>query len=213
MAEAPGGAPRSKRGGEMPATTAGGAQGRTVGVRIERAAAGCAGGIAAVIEANRSDPSIFLRGERDVRRRIDEFAVALDPTGRVVGCAALHAWSSVLGEILSVAVEPAHQGRGLGRRLLEDRLGRARELGLERVWLSTTKPGYFGRLGFVAISWRRLPPRVLLGKLGAVARQPPGRIAGALLGRYTFMERVVGTEAAAHSVARARPALPSGRGA
>ncbi len=158
-------------------------------LRIEPAEPADAPAIAAVIEANRADPSIFLRSERDVRRRIEEFEVAIDPGGRVVGCAALHGWPGRLGELLSVAVEPARQGAGVGRRLVEACLRRGDERGLDRVWLATAKPGYFERFGFSPTPWWRLPPRVLVAKLGAVARQPPGRIAGALLGRFVFMER------------------------
>jgi amino-acid N-acetyltransferase len=68
--------------------------------------------------------------------------------GVIVGVAGLEAYGQV-GLLRSVAVADSMRSRGLGRRLVENRLARAREGGLKSVFLLTsTAPDYFERLGF-----------------------------------------------------------------
>jgi len=145
--------------------------------------------IISVLLANRHDPSIFLRSEGDVRQNRRDFIVAKDRLGQVVGCAAVHAYSPTLGEILSVAVVPEFQGQGIGGRLVEECLRRARANGIEHLWLATVKPGYFARFGFKPISRWKLPVSVLLYKLRQVFQQPWERWLPALSGRFQFMEQ------------------------
>lgn len=67
----------------------------------------------------------------------------------VVGVAGLERYGAT-GLLRSVAVLPSHQGAGLGRELVENRLRYARDLGLRDVFLLTTSaPTYFSRFGFV----------------------------------------------------------------
>jgi protein-tyrosine-phosphatase/N-acetylglutamate synthase-like GNAT family acetyltransferase len=57
------------------------------------------------------------------------------------------------GLLRSVAVAPAHRAADLGRLLVDDRLGEARERGLASVYLlTTTAADYFGRLGFTRVA-------------------------------------------------------------
>ncbi len=68
--------------------------------------------------------------------------------GVVVGAAGLESYGTV-GLLRSVAVTDGLRSRGVGRRLVEDRLARARTESLERVFLlTTTAAPYFERLGF-----------------------------------------------------------------
>jgi len=68
--------------------------------------------------------------------------------GKMIGCAALERYGrSVL--LRSVAVEPSARGQGLGRRLVEQALQRARRDGVaEIILLTTTAARFFERLGF-----------------------------------------------------------------
>jgi L-amino acid N-acyltransferase YncA len=68
--------------------------------------------------------------------------------GRVIGCAALevHGTAALLR---SVAIDPAHRSRGLGRQLVQERLEEARRRGIQEVYLLTeTAHDYFSRFGF-----------------------------------------------------------------
>jgi amino-acid N-acetyltransferase len=155
---------------------------------IEAATAADAPGIVALLEANRSDPSIFLRPLQDIAGAIGEFVVARDTTGGVAGCAALHAFTPECAEILTVAVMPEWHGQGAGGRLIEECLRRARTSGHRRIWLATLKPDYFGRFGFRRISRWSLPARALLSLLLPLIRQPMDRWWNALRGAEIFMQ-------------------------
>lgn len=78
--------------------------------------------------------------------------VAVDDDGRLL--ASLRFWPVRIGEAGAVllgplAVEPALQGRGLGRALLRQGLGAARRRG-ERICLVVGEPAYYAPYGFVA---------------------------------------------------------------
>jgi amino-acid N-acetyltransferase len=81
---------------------------------------------------------------------VQEFWVA-ELEGRVVGCGALHAFWSDLGEIRTVAVDPAATGHGVGHSIVKRLLDVARELHLERIFVLTFETEFFGRHGFTEI--------------------------------------------------------------
>jgi N-acetylglutamate synthase-like GNAT family acetyltransferase len=122
-----------------------------------------------------------------VRRTLDDFLLAVDEQGALLGCAALHLHAATNGEILAVAVAPALQQRGTGTALVRACVERAAEQAVAFVWLATAKPEYFARFGFRVISRWNLPLVVLMNKLGLVFQQPIPRWLPALLGRHTFM--------------------------
>jgi amino-acid N-acetyltransferase len=80
--------------------------------------------------------------------------------GDVVGVGALRTVWEDLGEISSVAVAEARQGRGIGSRIVEDLLRQALLLGLGRVFVLTYIPGFFERFGFRAVEKSELPHKV-----------------------------------------------------
>jgi amino-acid N-acetyltransferase len=82
---------------------------------------------------------------------IQQFIVAEDAAGRVVGCGALHVLWRDLGEIRTVAVDESNRGSGLGTAIVGELESRARALGLERLFCLTFETTFFGRHGFQAI--------------------------------------------------------------
>ncbi|KZS59286.1 N-acetylglutamate synthase [Mycobacterium kansasii] len=84
---------------------------------------------------------------------IQEFWVAEHPgiQGKVVGCGALHVLWADLGEIRTVAVDPALTGRGIGHAIVDRLLEVARELRLERLFVLTFETEFFARHGFTEI--------------------------------------------------------------
>jgi amino-acid N-acetyltransferase len=152
--------------------------------------------IASIFTANSHDPAIFLRSADDVSKNLKDFFVAKDTRGQIQGCAALHSYSPWLGEILSVAVLPELQGKGIGSRLVETCIQEARVKGIARLWLATAKPDFFARFEFKPISRWELPVFVIAFKLKQVYQQPLSRWLPALFGRFTFMEKKSDTDIA-----------------
>ncbi|AXK44833.1 amino-acid N-acetyltransferase [Brachybacterium saurashtrense] len=83
---------------------------------------------------------------------VQEFLVACDDDGRVVGCGALHVMWEDLAEVRTLAVHDDLRGTGLGHRLLDALLERALHLGLQRVFCLTFEVEFFSRHGFEVMS-------------------------------------------------------------
>jgi amino-acid N-acetyltransferase len=66
----------------------------------------------------------------------------------VVGCGALHVMWQDLAEIRTLAVDRSQRRHGVGHALLEALIGRARELGLHRVFCLTFEVDFFTAHGF-----------------------------------------------------------------
>ncbi len=81
---------------------------------------------------------------------VQEFWVA-EHQGEVVGCGALHVMWSDLGEVRTVAVNPAVTGHGFGHAIVDRLLQVARELALKRLFVLTFETEFFARHGFTEI--------------------------------------------------------------
>ncbi len=144
--------------------------------------------IVGLLNANRHDPSMFVRPIKDVSKNIGDFIVARGSDDQTVGCAALHRYTPSEAEILSVAILPQRQGRGRGSMLTEKCIEMANKQNVDHLWLATLKPAYFSRFGFVPFVQWELPMAILLSKLWKVLQQPMARWGPAIFGQFTFME-------------------------
>ena len=93
-------------------------------------------------------------------RLFREFVVAVDEHGRVVGCGGLRIFSPDLAEVISLAVDPATQGTGLGGRIVERLMEDAEMLGIGSVFALTLRDGFFHRLGFRTVPKEMFPDKV-----------------------------------------------------
>jgi amino-acid N-acetyltransferase len=81
---------------------------------------------------------------------VQEFLVA-EVDGVVIGCGALHVMWEDLGEIRTLAVDPAHGRAGVGGRLLGLLVERACSIGLRRLFCLTFETAFFQAHGFTEI--------------------------------------------------------------
>ena len=91
---------------------------------------------------------------------VQEFVVAEDSSGHVIGCGALHVMWEDLAEVRTLAVDPAARGTGAGHALLEQLLLRARDLGVRRVFCLTFETDFFARHGFHELDGQPVEPEV-----------------------------------------------------
>jgi amino-acid N-acetyltransferase len=89
---------------------------------------------------------------------VTEFWVA-ELHGRVMCCGALHVLWEDLGEIRTVATDPAARGRGIGRALCEAVKDEARRIGLTRLFVLTFEVSFFAGVGFEPIGELHLTPQ------------------------------------------------------
>lgn len=81
---------------------------------------------------------------------VQEFTVAIQDD-EVVGCGALHVLWEDLAEVRTVAVAPDLRRHGVGQKILEAVIERARGLGVKRIFCLTFETEFFGRNGFEEI--------------------------------------------------------------
>lgn len=127
---------------------------------VRRARVGDAVEIQRLITAFAHRDEMLHRSLGEVYENIRDFYVALDETGKIVGCGALHVCWSHLAEVKSLAVDERCQGRGYGKQIVLACLEEARELGLKTVFALTYKPGFFERIGFRVVDKSTLPHKV-----------------------------------------------------
>jgi|SRR5659263_27375 len=91
--------------------------------------------------------SFFFLDTDTVEKNLPEFIVAQNET-KTLGCACLDIGNIV--ELRSIAVLPAYRNKGVGSKLVEAVLGRAKEL-TDVIYLRTTSPVFFEKKGFVRL--------------------------------------------------------------
>ena len=91
---------------------------------------------------------------------VQEFRMAENEAGEVVGCGALHVMWEDLGEVRTLAVSQDWLGTGVGHALLQNIEQHAGELGLSRLFCLTFETAFFGRHGFQPISEDVVAPEV-----------------------------------------------------
>ena len=82
---------------------------------------------------------------------VQEFRVAVDDDGILIGCGALHVMWEDLGEVRTLAVADSCLRQGVGHAILSDIEASARVLGLSRLFCLTFETDFFGRHGFEPI--------------------------------------------------------------
>jgi amino-acid N-acetyltransferase len=104
---------------------------------------------------------ILLGKERVVfYEAVQEFRVATDDAGTLIGCGALHVLWEDLGEVRTLAVADNWLHRGVGHAILSDIEAAAALLGLTRLFCLTFETEFFGRHGFEPIGEDIVSPDV-----------------------------------------------------
>ena len=115
--------------------------------------------VRALVDAYARDARLLDKPTVTLYEDVQEFLVAADDGG-VLGCGALHVLWRDLGEVRTLAVDPDARGRGIGSALLRALLGRARAVGVARVFCLTFETDFFARHGFVPIDGIPVEPSV-----------------------------------------------------
>ncbi|MBB3117682.1 MULTISPECIES: amino-acid N-acetyltransferase [Telluria group] len=117
------------------------------------------GGIIKLIEPLEADGTLVKRGRELIEREIDLFSV-IEHDGVIFGCAALYPFpEQKMAEMACLTVNPEVQAQGDGERILKHMENRARAIGINKLFVLTTRTAHwFLKRGFVAASVDALPP-------------------------------------------------------
>ncbi|MBN8508002.1 MAG: amino-acid N-acetyltransferase [Burkholderiales bacterium] len=125
---------------------------------LREAGADDVGGILQLIEPFERDGTLVRRERTEIERDIANYTV-IEHDGIIFGCAALYPYPEArTGEMAALTVSPQVQGQGDGERILKRIEQRARSLGLDSIFVLTTRTmHWFLRRGFVQVDPERLP--------------------------------------------------------
>jgi len=91
---------------------------------------------------------------------VQQFVVAEDRDGKIIGCGALHVMWEDLGEVRTLIVTDEWLHRGVGRAIVEALEADALRLGLKRLFCLTFEVDFFTRRGFEPIGEHVVDPDV-----------------------------------------------------
>jgi amino-acid N-acetyltransferase len=104
---------------------------------------------------------ILLGKERVVfYELVQEFLIAEDADGNVIGCGALHVMWEDLAEVRTLAVENRWLRQGVGHAILDRLEERASRLGIHRLFCLTFEVDFFTKHGFERMSDEPMDPEL-----------------------------------------------------
>jgi amino-acid N-acetyltransferase len=125
---------------------------------LREASADDVGGILTLIEPFERDGSLVKRSRTEIERDIANYTV-IEHDGIIFGCAALYPYPDVrTAEMAALTVSPQVQGEGDGERILKRIEQRAKTMGLDSIFVLTTRTmHWFLKRGFVQVDPDWLP--------------------------------------------------------
>lgn len=103
-----------------------------------------------IIDVNKASRRMLEKETVTLYETVQEFVVA-EVNGEVVGCGALHVLWEDLAEVRTVGVEDIVRGKGVGHKILEELIERAKKIGVKRIFCLTFETEFFSRHGFKEI--------------------------------------------------------------
>jgi len=94
------------------------------------------------------DGLTLTRSADFVTAHLQDYQVVRDGDRGLLGCVALDEYSPSLVELISLAVDPCAQGRGIGRRLIRAAEELARQRGYPQIFAISLADGLFLSAGF-----------------------------------------------------------------
>ena len=106
-----------------------------------------------------ADGLTLPRSESFVESHLDDYLVIRDDDGHIVGCVCIDEYSPSLVELVSLAVDPSQQRKGLGSRLINAAVQLARKRGYPEIFAVSFADDLFQRCGFSAQDVEQYPEK------------------------------------------------------
>jgi amino-acid N-acetyltransferase len=125
---------------------------------LREATADDVGGILQLIEPFEKDGTLVKRSRTEIERDIANYTI-IEHDGVIFACAALYPYPEAkTGEMAALTVSPQSQGQGDGEKILKRVEQRARAMGLDSIFVLTTRTmHWFLKRGFVQVDAEWLP--------------------------------------------------------
>ena len=129
-------------------------------IRLRKACVGDVKGIQALLRESANKGQLLPRPLTSLYKHVRDFHVAELDDGSLAACCGLSIIWEDLAEIRSLVVETSFRRQGLGRRIIQECLGEAGDLGVQRIFALTYNEAFFKELGFVEVDKDVLPQKI-----------------------------------------------------
>jgi len=140
------------------------------GFAIRRARASDADAISRLISIFAAEALMLQRTPEMVELAIDDYVVATDAHGRIVGCGALKEYSPSVAEVAAIAVAREVHGCGVGSAIVDAVEQLANKRGIYDVFALTLQPEFFSAIGYQRVDRARYPEKIRRDCLGCARR-------------------------------------------
>jgi len=138
--------------------------------KIRRARSSDADEISRLISIFAAEALMLKRTPAMVELAIDDYVVATDARGRIVGCGALKEYSPSVAEVAAIAVSRDVHGCGVGRAIVNAVEQLANKRGTYDVFALTLQPEFFSAIGYQRVDRARYPEKIRRDCLGCARR-------------------------------------------
>lgn len=111
------------------------------------------------IAAYTGDGTLLPRTRANLLGHLGDFVLAV-AGGELLGCGALQRVDTGLAEVRTVAVRPEYRGNGIGGRIVDALVERARQEGLHAVFCLTRRVPFFAHHGFRVTATEKFPQKI-----------------------------------------------------
>lgn len=133
---------------------------RQDGIVIRPARRADAEAIVELVNAYAAEGIMLFRSLDSVVHGLDDFVVAVDGRGGLLGCGALKEYSPSLAEVSSLAIVRAAHGTGLGRRIVREVEALAGKRGITELFALTLTQGFFESAGYSVADRAAYPEKI-----------------------------------------------------
>lgn len=116
--------------------------------------------IAALVNGFAAENVMLPRTEESILQSLPDWVVVLGGGAQLLGCGSLVSLTEQLVEIRSLAVAQAGQGKGIGRRIVEELVLMATARGYAQICALTLEEGFFEKLGFEVVDRWSISPKL-----------------------------------------------------
>ncbi len=116
--------------------------------------------IAALVNGFAAENVMLPRTEESILQSLPDWLVAKADGAQLLGCGSLVALTEQLVEVRSLAVAQAGQGKGIGRRIVEELVQMATVRGYAQICALTLEEGFFEKLGFEVVDRWSISPKL-----------------------------------------------------
>lgn len=129
-------------------------------VTIRPARRSDADAIVTLVNGYAAEGIMLPRSLETVVHALDDFVVAVNGRGNVLGCGALKEYSPSLAEVSSLAIVREAHGTGLGKRIVRKVEELAGKRGIDELFALTLTPAFFESAGYAVADRAGYPEKI-----------------------------------------------------